>query len=242
MACALKRSMLGEWLAPTSVDEFVRSHFGRAPQARPGAASSAVPWFDWAVLGRVLDQRPSDLLVASRGRLVDAPSPRNLSDVRRLMDAQLGIVIRQSEQHDAQLADLARAFARDLSGDVHVQLYVTPAGTQTFGWHYDFEDVFIAQTRGTKDYYFRDNTLDRNTPLGEEPDFDCVRRETSPLLSSQLVPGDWLYIPRRWWHLVHSVEDSLSISIGVLPRAQARLELLSSRSVTERRWDSRSRT
>jgi hypothetical protein len=212
-----QHSVLHEWLAPASIEEFVQSHFGHTPHARPGTAARAIPWFDWAVLGRVLEQRPPDMLVASRGRLVEVPPPSTLSEVKQLMAAGLGLVIRKSELHDAQLQQLARAFARDLSGEVHVQLYVTPAGTQTFGWHYDFEDVFIAQTVGLKDYHFRDNTVDRHTALGTQPDFSCIRQETSPLFVSQLIPGDWLYIPRRWWHLVHSVEDALSISIGVLP-------------------------
>jgi len=203
--------MLAEWLAPASVDEFVQRSFGRAPHARPGTAERVIPWFDWAVLGRVLARRPPDMLVASRGRLVNMPPPRNLAEARQLLDAKLGLVIRKSEHHDAQLAQLARAFERDLPGEVHVQLYVTPAGTQTFGWHYDFEDVFIAQTVGRKDYYFRDNTVDRHTSVGEQPDFSCIRRETSTSFGSQLIAGDWLYIPHRWWHLVRSVEDSLSI-------------------------------
>jgi 50S ribosomal protein L16 3-hydroxylase len=209
--------MLDEWLAPDSVVEFVDRYFGHLPHARPGLAARVMPWFDWTVLGRVLAERPPDMLVASHGRLVKVPPPRDLSDVRQLMDAKLGLVIRQSEHHDSQLAQLARAFARDLQGEVHVQLYVTPAGSQTFGWHYDFEDVFIAQTVGAKDYHFCENTVARDTPVGTQPDFSYVRRETSPILSAHLLPGDWLYIPRRWWHLVRSVEDSLSISIGVLP-------------------------
>jgi ribosomal protein L16 Arg81 hydroxylase len=94
---------------------------------------------------------------------------------------------------------------------------VTPAGTETFGWHYDWEDVFIAQTVGSKDYHFRNNTVAQDAAFSTQPDFSCVRRETSPLFGALLIPGDWLYIPRRWWHLVRSLEDSLSISIGVVP-------------------------
>ena len=40
-------------------------------------------------------------------------------------------------------------------GTPQVQVFATPAGTHGFGWHYDLEDVFIAQTAGMKDYYFR---------------------------------------------------------------------------------------
>ena len=210
--------MLHEWLAPLSVDSFVHSHLGRQPHARPGAAAQMRSVFDWEVLGEILSTRPPDVLIARAGRLVDAAIPRDIATVRQLMDQELGIVIRNSERQHPGLAKLARAFAADLPGEVHVQLYVTPAGTQTFGWHFDFEDVFIAQTVGIKDYYLRDNTVSGELPSGTQPDFSTVRRETSALFASQLIPGDWLYIPRRWWHLVRSVQDSLSISIGVLPQ------------------------
>jgi ribosomal protein L16 Arg81 hydroxylase len=132
------------------------------------------------------------------------------------MSRGLGVVVRRAERHDTPLAELARAFADDLPGQVQVQLYTTPAGTQTFGWHYDDEHVFIVQTIGTKDYYIRENTVATGA-VGATVDFGCIRRETSPLLSARLIPGDWLYIPARWWHLVRSVDDALSISIGVTP-------------------------
>jgi 50S ribosomal protein L16 3-hydroxylase len=48
-------------------------------------------------------------------------------------------------------------------------------------------------------------------------------RETSPLIASTLVAGDWLYIPRGWWHMARAADDSLSISVGVLsPAARAK--------------------
>jgi hypothetical protein len=209
--------MLREWLSPLPVAGFVRTHLGRQPYARPGAALESLQSFDWEVLAQILATRPPDILIARAGRLVDAPIPRDLHAARKLMTQELGIVIRNSERQHAGLAALAHAFALDLPGEVHVQLYVTPAGTQTFGWHFDLEDVFIAQTVGVKDYYFRENTVAPSIPPGTPLDFSSVRQETSPLFASQLIAGDWLYIPRRWWHLVRSVEDSLSISIGVLP-------------------------
>jgi 50S ribosomal protein L16 3-hydroxylase len=212
--------MLRDWLAPVTVEAFIESCLRRVPYARPSAATNALPLLDWDVLSAVLEARPSpDVLVATRGRLVDIPAPKSLSAVRELMHRGLGVVVRKAELHDRNLAELARAFAGDLHGEVHVQLYATPANTQTFGWHFDFEDVFIAQTVGTKDYYFRDNTVARHVVPGPHPDFGAISRETSPLLSSTLIPGDWLYIPSRWWHLVRSLEDALSISIGVVPLA-----------------------
>ena len=214
--------MLNEWLAPMRVDAFARTHLRRAPFARPAAATSAISLLNWSTLARVLGAEPGpDVLVASDGHLIDVPVPRTLLEVRALMAQGFGLVARQAERHDPGLAALARAFARDLPGEIHVQLYATPAGTQTFGWHFDFEDVFIAQTAGAKDYYFRENTVSRDTAPSSRPDFSRIRSETSPLLASRLLAGDWLYIPSRWWHLVKSLDDALSISIGVVPEPWA---------------------
>jgi hypothetical protein len=211
--------MLHEWLRPLSVGEFRETHLGRGPFARPGAAASALAQLTWNVLGSILESRPApDVLVARDGRLAAVPPPRNLRAARELLDRKLGVVVLEAERHHDGFAQLARSFARDMPGEVHIQLYATPAGTRTFGWHFDSEDVFIAQTEGTKEYYMRANTVLTSSSPGLDPDFGAVRRETSPLLSARLIPGDWLYIPSRWWHLVHSNEDALSISIGVLPR------------------------
>jgi ribosomal protein L16 Arg81 hydroxylase len=37
------------------------------------------------------------------------------------------------------------------------------------------------------------------------------------LHTSRLLPGDWLHVPARWWHMAKCLEDSLSISVGVRP-------------------------
>jgi 50S ribosomal protein L16 3-hydroxylase len=215
--------MLADWLAPLDLDTFLRTHLQRTPYARPGTAGQAVPLFGWPVLEKVLQSElPLDALTVSGGKLVDVPRPRSLAQVRALMRRGVSVVVRASERHDAGLAELAASISAALPGEVHVQLYCTPGGTNSYGWHYDFEDVFIVQTLGTKDYYFRDNTVARDTVLGDDLDFTVFRQEKSAIYSAQLLPGDWLYIPSRWWHLVTCKEDSLSISIGVMPPAAFR--------------------
>lgn len=202
--------MLRDWLRPQSVEDFARAHLGRSPYARPGAAQGVLPRLSWDVLERILEARPQpDVLVARDGRLADVEAPRSREAARLLLDRKLGVVVRKAEQHDAQLAELARSFARDVPGDVHIQLHVTPAGTRTFGWHFDREEVFIVQVEGTKEYYLRANTVLASIAPEPHPDFGLIRRETSPLLSAHLIPGDWLYIPSGWWHLVHSNEEAL---------------------------------
>jgi 50S ribosomal protein L16 3-hydroxylase len=210
--------MFADWLVPHDIGWFLETHLQRAPYAAPGAAMSAVPTGSWETIERVLrSELPLDALTVARGKLVDAPRPRTIDDVRRLMKVGVSLVVRGSERHDAGLRALADSFSATLPGEVHVQLYATPAGTNSYGWHYDFEDVFIAQTMGTKDYYFRENTVARDRVLGEELDFSAVRREISPMFSARLIAGDWLYVPATWWHLVTCAEDALSISVGVMP-------------------------
>jgi hypothetical protein len=210
--------MLRQWVGPDALDGFLQDHLGRVPFARPGAAVSAVPLLDWETFGAVLAaDPPPDVMLAFCGRLVPVEQPRSLAAARHLLGQGLGIVIRRSEHNSAVFANVKRSFAEELAGEVQVQLYATPAGTQTFGWHYDFEDVFVVQTVGVKDYYFRDNTVARDVARTSQLDFSAIRNETSTLYSARLIAGDWLYIPRRWWHLVRSIEDSLSISVGVMP-------------------------
>ena len=215
--------MLADWLAPHNVRWFTERHFQTLPYARPGAAAGAVELLSRDTLDRVLgSDRPVDVLTVRRGEMMEVDAPRSADAVTKLMQKGISVVIRAAERHDLGLGRLVAGFEAALPGEVHVQLYATPAGTNSYGWHYDFEDVFIAQTAGVKDYYFRANTVARDTVLGDELDFTAVRRETSPLYSARLVPGDWLYIPSTWWHLVKCVDDSLSISVGVMPPAALR--------------------
>jgi 50S ribosomal protein L16 3-hydroxylase len=215
--------MLTEWLAPEDLDWFMRTHFQTAPFARAGAARGAVPLLDWQTLDRVLgDDQPLDVLTVRAGQLQEVPLPRSLDDARALLRAGVSVVVRGAERHDRDLRALAAGFEAVLPGEVHVQVYATPAGTNSYGWHYDYENVFIAQTAGAKDYYFRSNTVARAQVLGDQLDFTSVRRETSPIFQSRLISGDWLYIPSTWWHLVKCAEDSLSISVGVMPPERLR--------------------
>lgn len=209
--------MLSQWLKPIPLEAFVRKQVGKRPFAMAGAAKAATSIFGWDTLERVLAANPpADVLVVALGKLVDAPVPKTLAAARELLGRGIGLVIRRAEQHDPGLEALASSFAKELDGEAHIQLFITPAGTHGFDWHYDFEEVFIAQTQGAKEYFFRDNTVDRHTPRGTNPDFAAVAREITPISAAKLQAGDWVYIPARWWHVASCVEESLSISVGIL--------------------------
>jgi 50S ribosomal protein L16 3-hydroxylase len=210
--------VLDAWLAPLAVPAFLRTHLQRAPFASAGTAVGAQRLLRWETFDDLLAAPGAiDLLTVRAGQLVDAPVPGSLADVRALLAAGVSVVVRGAERNLPSLAVIVDGFSAHLPGEIHVQLYATPGGTNSYGWHYDFEDVFIAQTEGAKDYYFRDNSLARDIVLGDALDFSAARAETTPLYCSRLEPGDTLYLPSRWWHLVKCVRDSLSISVGVMP-------------------------
>jgi hypothetical protein len=215
---ALGVRMLAAWLGPTPLAAFRATHLGRTPLAHAGTTTVAAPLLDWDVVGRLLASpgRRAELLVVARGRLLDVAVPRSLAALRALMRDGIGIVLRGVERDDPELARLAGAFERDL-GRTRLQVFVTPAGTHGFGWHYDDEDVFIAQTAGVKEYRFRANTVAAATPAAAAA-FARFPAETSPLLAATLAAGDFLYLPSRWWHAAHCHDDALSISVGVLRR------------------------
>jgi 50S ribosomal protein L16 3-hydroxylase len=219
--CDPLATVLADWLAPDDLAWFLGAHFQIAPFARPGTAETALAALDWSTIDRLLrSDKPLDLLTVRGGQLSDVPPPRSGTEARALMRAGISVVVRGAEQHDPALRQVADGFEAALAGEVHVQVYATPGGSNSYGWHYDFEDVFIAQTAGVKDYYFRENTVARDTVLGDQLDFACVREERSPVFHTRLLAGDWLYIPATWWHLVKCAEESLSISVGVMSPAR----------------------
>lgn len=214
--------MLGAWLGTLSIEEFSARYLQREPIAQPGTTHAAVPLLDWDVLDRVLASeapRP-DVLVVAGGKLLPWPAPRCATEARAYMRMGVGLAMRHTQHCHPNLRAVADAFETDV-GEAQVQVFVTPASTHGFSWHYDDEDVFIAQTAGTKDYYFRANTVAADC-LADASVFGRFHEETSPLCTATLVPGDFLYIPARWWHMAVCREDSLSISVGVFPRTASR--------------------
>ena len=202
--------MLDAWLGTLSLSTFRSEYLRRAPVAQPGTVDPAV--LDWQRLGEILPVAPPrDVLVVARGDLLAYPPPTALDELRAYFRMGIGLALHHTEACHPALRVIADDFAR--IGPSHVQMFVTPGGTHGFGWHFDDEDVFIAQTVGVKDYYFRANTVANQT--AEPAAFARHAEETSPLMSATLCAGDFLYLPARWWHMAICRETALSISVGV---------------------------
>ncbi|EGD72167.1 hypothetical protein PTSG_00189 [Salpingoeca rosetta] len=94
--------------------------------------------------------------------------------------------------------------------------------------HYDEQENFFAQVRGTKRvilfhpdnfrclYPYRyGHPCDRQSQVDfDNPDYERFPKfKDARGLEAILRPGDVLYIPRCWWHLVRSL-DELSVSVN----------------------------
>lgn len=216
--CETTRPALPDgWLDAPRAREFGSCRQRRLPFAAPSLPLVQPALFDWPTLERVLQSDPApDALVVRSNQVLDVALPRSGEQVRALFADGAGLVVRRAQASDPALAQLARCLGDGFGCDVHLQLFVTPARRHGFGWHYDADDVVILQTLGSKEYYFRANTQDPVLDARRTPDFTLVKRETTPLMSCTLVAGDALYLPRGMWHAARAIDDSLSISVGLL--------------------------
>ena len=213
------RAMLSAWFP--SPESFRSDYFQREPVALPAAAAQTAPLLNWGTVAQLVDSHP-DMLVVRNGDLRNDAPPATFESAMALFKEGYSLVMRRCERHHPLLRTLADAVGRELEGDVSIQTYVTPARFQSFGWHYDCEDVFVVQTTGVKEFFLRRNTVNPSPTLDAMPRDMHYERETTPALAVTLARGDLLYIPRGWWHVAKSTEDALSLSIGVLSAAAAR--------------------
>lgn len=212
--------MIEKWLGRTPLDEFRSSHYQRMPLAQPDSARDAAAYLTWQTFADLLTAPTSpDVMIVREGRLLDLPAPRTREEFMNLFGAGCSFVIREAERHDPGIRQVADGFAADLGGLSTVQVFVTPPESHGFGWHYDCEEVFIAQTSGTKEYFLRQNTVNPEPTVDAMPRDMQYPRETSQVIACTLAAGDLLYIPRGWWHMGRALEPSLGISVGVLSEA-----------------------
>ena len=79
-------------------------------------------------------------------------------------------------------------------------------------------EVFIIQTKGSKAYSIRPNTVHPNPLVKSIPKDLGYENEKTPVeIKVTLDEGDWLYIPSGWWHIARTQKESMHISIGLMP-------------------------
>jgi hypothetical protein len=101
--------MLDQWLRPKTLATF-RSWILRRHPCATRICERCRASIQMGYIGSVLTVRSSDLLVVTRGKLLDVPRPTTSAELRSVMQNGVGIVLRQAERDDAALAEVALHF------------------------------------------------------------------------------------------------------------------------------------
>ena len=213
-------NVLKQLLQSLDLDTFLTKNFSRLPLAIPAAALGFSHLLDWAVVEEVINKKKSSLRIVKDGKMIKDYADITYAEAEKFYQAGNTLLLKNAELSHKSLANLADDFAASFHTKVDIQLYCTPEKNNAFGWHYDVEEVFIIQTKGSKLYSLRQNTVHPNPVVSSIPKDLGYEKETSELeIKVLLKKGDWLYIPSGWWHIAKTQEESMHISIGLMPRS-----------------------
>jgi 50S ribosomal protein L16 3-hydroxylase len=194
--------MIEELIRPLGTKEFSQQYLGQQPYAMPGTAEPFKRLLSWAMLASIFNTGHQDCWLVKNGKLAaqhDHPAFRvTLTEAMRGFTEGYTVLVRHSERVHRDLNSIASKFLEHFQRPIDIQLYVTPYGQEGFDWHFDAEDVFVIQSSGEKEFYLRKS-------MSDGPEIRC-----------HLCAGDFLYIPRGYWHKARAITDSCHISVGLL--------------------------
>lgn len=197
---------------------FLAKHFTRLPFSSNGGAKEFTHLLTWKTVEDILSAKKSVLRIVQDGKVIKDYVDLNFTEAKKHHDQGHTLLLRYAEKSSKSLKDLADDFQKSFHSPVDIQLYCTPEGHNAFGWHYDVEEVFILQAKGSKTYSIRPNTIHPNPLVKSIPKDLGYENEKTPIeIKVTLEEGDWLYIPSGWWHIARTQKESMHISIGIMP-------------------------
>jgi ribosomal protein L16 Arg81 hydroxylase len=197
---------------------FLEKHFTRLPFSKPSGARKFTDLLNWETVEEVITAKKSALRIVQDGKVIKDYVDLGFSEAKVHHQKGHTLLLRFAEKSSPRLKQLADDFKKSFHTEVDIQLYCTPEGHNAFGWHYDVEEVFIIQTKGSKSYSIRPNTVHPNPLVKSIPKDLGYENEKTPIeIKITLEEGDWLYIPSGWWHVARTQKESMHISIGLMP-------------------------
>jgi 50S ribosomal protein L16 3-hydroxylase len=198
---------------------FLPKHFSRLPFSRPFGGEHFKDLLTWKTVEEVLGAKKSILRIVKDGLMIkDYVENMSFEEARDYHQKGHTLLLRYAEKSSPSLKALSDDFKKSFHTDVDIQLYCTPEGHNAFGWHYDVEEVFIIQTKGSKTYSIRPNTIHPHPLIRSIPKDLGYDKEKTPIeIKVTLQEGDFLYIPSGWWHIARTEKESMHLSIGLMP-------------------------
>lgn len=197
---------------------FLARHFTRLPFSSAGGAKEFTDLLTWKTVEDILSAKKSVLRIVQDGKVIKDYVDLGFSEAKKHHEQGHTLLLRYAEKSSKALKEVADDFQKSFHSPCDIQLYCTPEGHNAFGWHYDVEEVFIIQAKGSKIYSIRPNTIHPNPIVKSIPKDLGYEHEKTPIeIKVTLEEGDWLYIPSGWWHIARTQKESMHISIGIMP-------------------------
>jgi 50S ribosomal protein L16 3-hydroxylase len=209
------RNLLGD----TSFDDFLQTKFTRIPFSGT-ATELPLRWLNLDSVMKMIETKKAILRIVKNGSMVLDYIDLSEQSAKKFYQSGHTLLLKNAERADEDLSRLAREFESFFHTPVDIQIYSTPEGENAFGWHFDLEEVFIFQIKGSKEYTLRQNTVSPNPVMATlEKDLGFDKETSSLSLKVLLEAGDWLYIPSGWWHRAETKKESLHASLGLMPKS-----------------------
>ena len=236
----LNRNFSFRWLlAPLSPGEFLARHRGRGPLHVPGPSEKFADVFSWDSLNRLLDT--SSTWTSHKIRLVrEREIIPEIEYCRPAFDNAMGSIMRpvphligsfleqgatininEIQMLDENLASVSSSLAMVFAAHVNCNLYSSRKSVAAFPTHFDTSDVYVVHLAGAKAWRVYECPFEGATDLdgftsASYPDEYHERRKGNPIMELTLTPGDFLYIPKGFYHdALASSTATLHVTFGV---------------------------
>jgi bifunctional lysine-specific demethylase and histidyl-hydroxylase MINA len=218
------RQTWAEFLAPTTLEEFLDQTLSGGFRKLPGNAASARTLLlgpdPEALLGQAYELAPK-LTFHSANPLGPAPALEGISDAaefRRRIDEfharHYSVRLPELRPLSPRLERLARALEMLLHQPVSASAFWSRGGMRA-PVHLDDHDLLVVQLRGSKRWYLSNKPSELpNVWKSIPPDGGFQLGEHTIV---DLTPGEMLYLPRGTLHSVDSDTASLHLSLGFTP-------------------------
>jgi ribosomal protein L16 Arg81 hydroxylase len=209
-------------IAPISVEEFISEYWQKKPCHIPGPRDKFRDLFSWEELNHLLeshhfahprfrmskggaDVTPKEYMETLRFTKGNRVDPEGL---HRQFSQGATIIIQHADEFCPPLQHLATALETALGWHAEIEVIAGCGTSNGLGIHADGNDCLVFEIEGTKLWRFYEPT--RVGPLKSSKIFPhrydalpaAQPNPDHPVLSVEVTAGDFVYIPRGWWHLV----------------------------------------
>lgn len=134
-----------------------------------------------------------------------------------LMRSGVSLVANGIDSHSRTIRTLCDEISGLIEMPVVANGYLTFGDKNPFGNHWDTHDVFAVQLFGRKRWQLFEPTFPLPLPH-QRSKFCKAECPKEPILDVILEAGDFIYIPRGWWHNAQGLnERTFHIAVGVHP-------------------------